>query len=525
MASLPEYLTDQTEEAIRQRMLDSLPADLDKSEGSFTWDALSPAAIELALAAIWAQEVLRRGFASTTFGAYLDLRCEEHGITRRPAVKATGQVTFTGTPGTPGTVIPAGTRVSTASSEAAPAIFFATKSDATIGAGGTVTVDIEAVEAGASGNVAAGMITMLAQPVAGVTSVTNAAATTGGLDEEDDATLLSRYLQKVRSPSAGGNKADYVNWTLEVAGVGGVSVVPVRDGPGTVSIAIIGTDKKPASQELVDTVQNYIAPPWEHETEAEDMTVGGSGTSIDTTQEDDSGDSVKMAYDAGGEGTVTHENLQALLDQPGIWQARVRMRVDDNTGVNNLLQVGIYNVSGAAWAKTTPSGTTDAVTALRANDLATSFSEVVQEFYWDGQDQLELRVTRLLNDTTTTVWVDLAEYVSTFSKDTGEGKAPVGARVKVEPATSVLINVSATLTVQSGYNEDSVKAAAEQAINEYIRSLAFADNNDVYYVRIGQAILDTEGVQDYSDLLVNGGTSNIAIGVQEVAVKGTVSLT
>ncbi|GAW28516.1 baseplate J/gp47 family protein, partial [Carboxydocella sp. ULO1] len=139
--------------------------------------ALSPAAIELALAAIWAQEVLRRGFASTTFGQYLDLRCEEHGITRRTAVKATGQVTFTGTPGT---LIPAGTQVSTASSETTPAIFFVTKSDATIGTGGTVTVDIEAVEPGASGNVAAGTITILAQPVAGITSVNNVATTSGG---------------------------------------------------------------------------------------------------------------------------------------------------------------------------------------------------------------------------------------------------------------------------------------------------------------------------------------------------------
>jgi Uncharacterized homolog of phage Mu protein gp47 len=120
MANVPSFLEDQTYEAILQRMLDRLPSDLDKSEGSFVWDALSPAAIELALAAIWAQQVLERGFAQTTFGQYLDLRCEEHGITRRPAVKATGQVTFTGAPGT---VIPAGTQVSTAGSEAAPAVF------------------------------------------------------------------------------------------------------------------------------------------------------------------------------------------------------------------------------------------------------------------------------------------------------------------------------------------------------------------------------------------------------------------
>ena len=522
MADLPEYLTDQNFETILQRMLDSLPADLDKSEGGFLYDALSPAAIELALAAIWAQEVLRRGFASTTFGEYLDLRCEEHGITRRAAVKATGQVTFTGTPGT---VIPAGTQVSTASSEATPAIFFATKSNATIGAGGTVTVDIEAVEAGASGNVAAGTITLLAQPVPGVTSVTNATATTGGLDQEDDASLLARYLQRVQSPSAGGNKADYMNWAMEVAGVGGVSVVPVRDGPGTVSIAIINTNKEPADQALVDAVQNYIAPPWVNETEAETMVLGGYGTSIDTTLTDDTGDSVKMVYDATGAGSITHANLQAILQQPGIWQARVRVKVDSTAGTTDLLQIGVYNVSAAAWAKTRPGGTVDAVITLKASDLATTFGDKIVEFYWNGQDQIELRIARLTTDTTTTVWVDRVVYRSTFSKDTGEGKAPIGARVTVEPATAVLINVSATLTIANGYNADSVKAAVKDNIAAYIRSLAFASDNDVRYVRIGQAILDTPGVTDYQNLTVNGGTSNIPIGDQEVAVLGTVNLT
>lgn len=522
MADLPEYLTDQTYETILQRMLDTLPSDLDKSEGSFIWDALSPVAIELALASIWAQEVLRRGFASTTFGAYLDLRCEEHGISRRLATKAAGQVTFTGTPGT---VIPAGTQVSTASSEAAPAIFFATKSDATIGAGGTVTVDIEAVEAGASGNVAVGTITMLAQPVAGVTGVSNAVATTGGLDEEDDASLLTRYLQRVRSPSAGGNKADYVNWAMEVPGVGGVAVVPVRDGPGTVSICIINTNKVPADQAIVDAVQDYIAPPWSNEAEAEVMTLGGYGASIDDTQTDDTGDSIKLVYDAQGAGTITHPNLQALLQQPGIWQARLRVKVDDTAEATDLLQIGVWNISAAGWCKTRPGGTTDALITLKASDLATAFGDKIVEFYWNSQDQIELRITRLQTDTTTTVWVDRVVYRSTFSKDTGEGKAPVGARVTVEPATAVLINVSATLTIAAGYNADSVKSAVRDNIAAYIKSLAFTSDNDVRYVRIGQAILDTPGVHDYSNLTVNGGTANVTIGDQEVAVVGVVSLT
>lgn len=110
MTVLPNYLSEQTEEAIRGRMLGSLPSDLDKSEGSFMWDALAPVSIELALAAIQSQEVLRRGFAGTTYGPYLDLRCAEHGVTRKAAVKAAGTVRFTGSPGT---LVPQGTRIGT----------------------------------------------------------------------------------------------------------------------------------------------------------------------------------------------------------------------------------------------------------------------------------------------------------------------------------------------------------------------------------------------------------------------------
>ncbi len=523
MTDLPDYLTDQTEEAIRERMLASLPADLDKTEGGYLWDALAPAAIELAQAAIWAQEVLKRVFASTTFGAYLDLRCEEHGLTRKQAVKATGQVMFSGVAGT---VIPAGTVVATAADQVtgAASVEFSTLAAATIPESGFVLVDVEALEAGTAGNVVAGAITLMVTPVAGVSAVTNPSPTTGGLDTEDDASLLARYLQRVRSPSAGGNKADYVTWALEVPGVGGVTVMPVRDGPGTVAIAVIDGQEVPAPQPLVDAVQDYIAPPWVDEAEAEAMTLGGAGTSVDQTQPDDTGGSVRMVYDAAGPGTIRHA-LAGVLQQAGVWQARVRVKVDSTGGTAGLLEVGVYDLSAAAWAKTAPGGTEDAVATLRACDLGTAFTDVTVAFYWNSLNQLELRVTRLTSDTTTIVWVDRAVYRSTFSRDTGEGRAPIGARVTVEPATAVLVNVSATLIIAPGYAPETVRAAATANLTAYIKSLAFQEDNDVRYNRVGEALLDAPGVVDYANLTVNGGTSNIEIGEAAVAVLGTVTLT
>lgn len=257
MAELPSFLEEQTFEAILQRMLDAVPPNLDKSEGSPIYDALSPAAIELALAAIWAQEVLRRGFTQTTFGAYLDMRADELGIVRRSAVTASGVVTFTGAPGT---VIPAGTRVSTLSTEAAPAVIFKTIQEAIISPGGTVDVPIMAMEPGTSGNVAPGSINLLVESIAGVSSVTNSAATTGGLDEEDDASLRARIFEHARKDEGDGNVADYEIWAKEVSGVGYVLVEPLWRGLGTVRVVILDQDGNIPSPDLVAAVQEYLDP-------------------------------------------------------------------------------------------------------------------------------------------------------------------------------------------------------------------------------------------------------------------------
>ncbi|KXS40991.1 MAG: baseplate j family protein, partial [Candidatus Frackibacter sp. T328-2] len=42
---------------------------------------------------------------------------------------------------------------------------------------------------------------------------------------------------------------------------------------------------------------------------------------------------------------------------------------------------------------------------------------------------------------------------------------------------------------------------------------------------IGSNILDSEGVIDYTNLLVNGGTSNVSIGDEDVAELGNVVVT
>jgi uncharacterized phage protein gp47/JayE len=236
----------QTYEVILKRMLDKLPSDVDKREGSVAYDLLAPKAAEMAVMYIEMDNVLKYGFVDTTYGPFLDSKVLEVGIVREPAQKAIGSVKFTGPNGT---VILQGSIVTTNNG-----IRFITDNVATI-SGGTVTIPVTAETAGVVGNVAANSIVKTS--ISGVTC-TNLAPTLNGSDIETDAALLARYLKQVRTPSVSGNIFDYYDWALEIDGIGDARVVPIWNGPGTVKVILIDSNKQPVTPEKVTEVYNNI---------------------------------------------------------------------------------------------------------------------------------------------------------------------------------------------------------------------------------------------------------------------------
>ena len=241
---------NQTKEAIQQRMLDATPADIDKRPGSITFDLTGPTAIEAETLYIELDTFSDKAFADTAYDEWLDKRAAEVDITRKPAVRASGYVTFTGEEGTP---IPKGSEVST---DGEAPIYFATTEDATI-TGGIATVAVEAKLAGASGNVGPGAIRLTTGNITGITSVTNAAEFDGGVDRESDDSLRKRYFERVRRPITSGNVYHYRQWALEVVGVRDVRVYPVWNGPLTVKVVVLADDGVP-SQALIDATKAHI---------------------------------------------------------------------------------------------------------------------------------------------------------------------------------------------------------------------------------------------------------------------------
>ena len=102
-----------------------------------------------------------------------------------------------------------------------------------------------------------------------------------------------------------------------------------------------------------------------------------------------------------------------------------------------------------------------------------------------------------------------------------EDARPIGATVTVESAVENEINIEATIELDGSRNLSDIQKDIEERFEEYLKSIAFSGKN-VLYNQIGYIILGTEGVTDFKSLTINGGTSNIEIAENEIAVKGTV---
>jgi uncharacterized phage protein gp47/JayE len=232
-------------------MLATVDSDIDVRQGAVTFDMLSKTAIELGLFYPELDNVLTFGFLTEdTPSEFVDLRVGEMGLTRKPSVKATGQVKFSGDNGT---VIPIGTRINTDNE-----VYFVTTQAGTI-ASGTVTVNAEAEVGGVSGNVVAGEINTVPAELSSLLSVTNTAPFTGGIDTETDESLIARYFEKIQKPATSGNAFQYQQWAKSVAGVGDAKVYPLWNGNGTVKVVLLDGNKRAPSGTIVTNATNYIA--------------------------------------------------------------------------------------------------------------------------------------------------------------------------------------------------------------------------------------------------------------------------
>ena len=372
--------TQETYQNILKSMLDRVPDTYDKRDTSPIPTALGPAAWALEGFYLSLNQVQQQAFVQTAQGDSLDYLAVIAGLTRYPASAAVRLGVFNADVGI-------GARFSTINGE--NSINFISTAVATVSdpTEGFYYYQLTAETPGTIGNEYTGAILPIAT-IPGLTSAQITDILIPGDDIETDEAFRERIIEALNERPFGGNIASYRQYVSGLDGVGAVQVYPTWDGGGTVKLSVLGADWLPASEELVESVQNSVDPP-------------------------------------------------------------------PNQGL-------------------------------------------------------------------------------------GLGMAPIGAQVTVVSPTALTVNVSATLTLQSGYQIGQVQQPIEDAIEAYLLTVRQGwDTNtsttsvvyaaDVYLARITAAIVGVTGVVNATNVQLNGGTADLSLTengtTQQVPTLGTVTLT
>lgn len=228
-----------TYEELLAAMLERVPSNVDKREGSVIYDALAPCAYFLAQQNFQLENYIDLVFPDTAVGSYLDRAVAAYGVSPRKEaacavrkMETSGAVTLGSRWGIQELVYVVDEKIEE----------------------GVYRVICET--AGEIGNQYSGAMQPVTNGISGI-SAELTDLITPGTDEETDEALRARFYTKVQLPATSGNAYHYKKWALEVAGVEDAKIFPLDHGPGTVTILIVGEDKK-VNTALENTVAEYI---------------------------------------------------------------------------------------------------------------------------------------------------------------------------------------------------------------------------------------------------------------------------
>jgi len=278
-----------TYEVILQRMLDRVSDKFDKREGSVIWDTHSPTAIEFQILYIELETILKEAYGDTASREFLVRRCMERGISPYPATHAVLKGVFV-----PSDIDVSGQRFN-----------IGDINYTVIGKIADGEYQVQCETAGADGNRYLGAMTPM-DYIKGLQTAELTEILIPGEDEEGTENLRQRYFSSFEKKAFGGNVQDYLEKTNAIAGVGGTKVTRVWNGDispsdmipddsvkawyeevigtldnetahwlssvymaaagkklttgGTILLTIIDSDLNPASEALIETVQEIIDP-------------------------------------------------------------------------------------------------------------------------------------------------------------------------------------------------------------------------------------------------------------------------
>lgn len=238
---------EQTFENIMSRMLanESLDA-VDKREGSIIYDALAPAAVEIAQLYAALGIVFEEFDITTASRGYLIGHGSDYDILPYEATAEIVRAKFTPlTIDVMGKTFSFDDRNYVVTEKVSDGVYLlkctAVGYDNTAKTGNLLPVD----------------------EITGLESAVLMGTETFGSDEESTEEYRARLLRNIRIPAFGGNVTDYENNVLSAGGVGMVKVTPCNNGeestPGHVLVEILDDNYEIPSDELCDAIQKTLA--------------------------------------------------------------------------------------------------------------------------------------------------------------------------------------------------------------------------------------------------------------------------
>lgn len=238
----------ETYEVIRQRMLNNMSNDIDKREGSFVSNMVSPVGVEFAKYYMELDNILSIMFLEDATNEFLDKKVYDFGIYRKMGTSARGTIKVIGTNGT---FVPKGSEVLSQGE-----LVFYTLNDTWI-ENEEAIIEVEASNVGVDFNIIANSIDKFAKKIDGVSSVTNEEEFKEGTDAETDEELRERFFEIIRRPATSGNIYHYEQWAKEIDGINQARVKPLWDGAGTVKV-IVSNNNNIVEDEIVQKCQEHI---------------------------------------------------------------------------------------------------------------------------------------------------------------------------------------------------------------------------------------------------------------------------
>lgn len=227
-----------TYEGLLQAMLDKVPSDVDKREGSVIYDALAPCAYFLAQQNFQLENFIDLVFPDTAVEEYLDRAAAAYGVYRKSATPAVRKMVTSASVGL-------GTRWGINE-----IVYVVTDQR------DQNEYEVTCETVGDIGNQYSGAMQPVSNGISGVTAELTDILT-AGTDRETDDAFRERFYTKVRMPATSGNAYHYQQWALEVAGTGAAKVFPLDDGPGTVTVLVVDAERE-ISDSLPASVAGHI---------------------------------------------------------------------------------------------------------------------------------------------------------------------------------------------------------------------------------------------------------------------------